>query len=54
MQPPVQPRPLPPVSPTQGDETPTVHTDGRKRGKRKWLFGGFGVFLLLTCGRSGR
>jgi serine/threonine protein kinase len=53
MQPPVQPRPLPPVSPTQGDETPTVHTDGRKRGKRKWLFGGFGVFLLLTASLGG-
>jgi serine/threonine protein kinase len=36
----VPPRPVPPVTPTQGDETPTVHTDSRKRGKRKWLFGG--------------
>ncbi len=36
----------PPVSPTRdlpgpSDDTPTVHTD-RKRGKRRWLFGGFG------------
>ena len=47
-----QPRPVPPVSPTldPGDETPTQHTDSPKqaRGKRKWLFGGFGVFLVLT------
>jgi serine/threonine protein kinase len=42
----VPPRPMPPVSPTPADETPTVQTDGDKRAKRKW-FGGFGVFLLL-------
>jgi serine/threonine protein kinase len=37
----VPPRPVPPTTPTQGDETPTVHTGGRtKRGKRKWPFGG--------------
>jgi tRNA A-37 threonylcarbamoyl transferase component Bud32 len=52
-----QPRPVPPVSPTRdpADETPTVHTDGPKqqRGKRKWLFGGFGVFLLLTAALGG-
>jgi eukaryotic-like serine/threonine-protein kinase len=48
-----QPRPVPPVTPTQGDETPTVHTGGRKRGKRRWLFGGFGVFLLLTASLGG-
>jgi serine/threonine protein kinase len=49
-----QPRPVPPVSPTldPGDETPTQHTDSPKqpRGKRKWLFGGFGVFLMLLLG----
>ncbi|GGL03567.1 hypothetical protein GCM10012284_42670 [Mangrovihabitans endophyticus] len=28
-------------SPGQHDETPTVHTGGGKRGRRKWLFGGF-------------
>ncbi|MFB9691517.1 serine/threonine-protein kinase [Amorphoplanes digitatis] len=54
---PLDPRPRPPVSPTrdvQGeDETPTVHTDPRKRGKRKWLFGGFGVFLLLAASVGG-
>jgi serine/threonine protein kinase len=52
-----QPRPVPPVSPTRdpSDETPTVHTDGPKqhRGKRKWLFGGFGVFLLLAAALGG-
>jgi tRNA A-37 threonylcarbamoyl transferase component Bud32 len=52
------PRPRPPVSPTHevhgGDETPTVHTtDPRKRGKRRWLFGGFGVFLLLAASVGG-
>jgi len=46
---PPMPQPLPSVTPNQGDETPTVHTDDRKRGKRKWLFGGFGVFLLLIA-----
>ncbi|MEU7903321.1 serine/threonine-protein kinase [Actinoplanes sp. NPDC049118] len=54
---PLDPRPRPPVSPTRdvhgGDETPTVHTDGRKRGKRKWLFGGFGVCLLLAASVGG-
>lgn len=48
-----QPRPVPPVTPTQGDETPTVHTGDRKRGKRKWLFGGFGILLLLIAGLGG-
>jgi tRNA A-37 threonylcarbamoyl transferase component Bud32 len=51
------PRPVPPVSPTRevhgADETPTVHTEGRKRGKRRWLFGGFGVFLLLAASIGG-
>ena len=47
----------PPVSPTRhlsgpADDTPTVHTD-RKRGKRKWLFGGFGVAVLLAAGAVG-
>ena len=39
----LDPRPLPPTSPTRSpghDETPTVHTQGRKRGRRKWPFGG--------------
>jgi serine/threonine protein kinase len=49
----VPPRPVPGVTPTQGDETPTVHTDPPKRTRRKWLFGGFGVFLLLTASLSG-
>jgi len=51
-----QPRPVPPVSPTldPGDETPTVHTDPKQpRGKRKWLFGGFGVVLLLAASLGG-
>jgi tRNA A-37 threonylcarbamoyl transferase component Bud32 len=62
--PPASPRPpgpdprlTPPVSPTREthipDETPTVHTQGRKRSKRKWLFGGFGVFLLLAATAGG-
>ncbi|GAA0811732.1 serine/threonine-protein kinase [Spirilliplanes yamanashiensis] len=47
----------PPVSPTRdlpgpADDTPTVHT-ARKRGKRKWLFGGFGAALLLAAGAAG-
>jgi tRNA A-37 threonylcarbamoyl transferase component Bud32 len=54
---PPNPRPRPPVSPTREvhtpDETPTVHTDGRKRGKRRWLFGGFGVLLLLAATAGG-
>jgi len=54
---PPDPRPVPPVSPTRevhaADETPTVHTEGRKRTKRKWLFGGFGVFLLLATSMGG-
>jgi serine/threonine protein kinase len=53
---PPDPRPRPPVSPTREvhpDETPTVHTEGRKRNKRKWLFGGFGVFLLLAASVGG-
>jgi len=51
-----EPRPVPPVSPTldPSDETPTVHTDQKQpRGKRKWLFGGFGVLLLLTASLGG-
>jgi hypothetical protein len=31
------PRPVPPVSPTRGDETPTVNTEARR--KRKWFRG---------------
>ncbi len=54
---PLDPRPVPPVSPTRDvhvpDETPTVHTQGRKRAKRRWLFGGFGVFLLLGASVGG-
>jgi serine/threonine protein kinase len=54
---PPDPRPVPPVSPTRdvhvADETPTVHTEGRKRAKRKWLFGGFGVFLLVATSLGG-
>jgi serine/threonine protein kinase len=54
---PRDPRPVPPVSHTREvhapDETPTVHTEGRKRTKRKWLFGGFGVFLLLAASVGG-
>jgi serine/threonine protein kinase len=41
----VPPRPVLPVLPARGDETPTVSSDLPKRGKRKWLFGGFGTFL---------
>ncbi|MFI7596738.1 serine/threonine-protein kinase [Actinoplanes sp. NPDC049681] len=52
-----QPRPVPPVTPTRDaagpDETPTVHTENPKRGKRRWLFGGFGVFLLLATALGG-
>jgi serine/threonine protein kinase len=47
------PRPVPPVTPTRGDETPTVNTDGARRSRRKWLFGGFGVFLLLVASLGG-
>jgi tRNA A-37 threonylcarbamoyl transferase component Bud32 len=54
---PRDPRPVPPVSQTRevhgADETPTVHTQGRKRSKRRWLFGGFGVFLLLAASLGG-
>ena len=54
---PRDPRPVPPVSPTRevhdSDETPTVHTEGRKRTKRKWLFGGFGMLLLVAASLSG-
>ena len=53
---PPDPRPVPPVSHTREvhpDETPTVHTGSRKRTKRKWLFGGFGVFLLLLASLGG-
>jgi len=49
----VPPRPVAPVLPAHGDETPTVRNDLPKRGKRKWLFGGFGVFLLLTASLGG-
>jgi serine/threonine protein kinase len=47
------PRPVPPATPTRGDETPTVNTDGARRSRRKWLFGGFGVFLLLVASLGG-
>ncbi|WP_425440174.1 serine/threonine-protein kinase [Pseudosporangium ferrugineum] len=52
------PRPVPPVTPTRDtssgtDETPTVHTENPKRGKRRWLFGGFGVFLMLATAVGG-
>ncbi|MGW4942325.1 serine/threonine-protein kinase [Actinoplanes sp. NPDC004185] len=54
---PRNPRPVPPVSPTRevhgADETPTVHTEGRKRAKRKWLFGGFGVLMLVATSLGG-
>jgi tRNA A-37 threonylcarbamoyl transferase component Bud32 len=54
---PRDPRPIPPVSSTREvhgpDETPTVHTEGRKRAKRRWLFGGFGAFLLLAAVAGG-
>ncbi len=48
------PRIHPPVSPTRDlpDDTPTVNTD-RKRGKRRWLFGGFGAALVLALGAGG-
>ena len=47
------PRPVPPVSPTHGiphgsDDTPTVNTDRPRRGKRRWLFGGFGALLMVA------
>ncbi|MFI5493358.1 serine/threonine-protein kinase [Actinoplanes sp. NPDC051859] len=50
-----QPRPLPPVTPTRdtADETPTVHTENPKRSKRRWLFGGFGVSLLIGASMGG-
>jgi serine/threonine protein kinase len=48
-----QPRPIPPVSQTQSDDTPTVHTEGRRRGKRRWFLGGFGVLLLLSASLGG-
>jgi serine/threonine protein kinase len=49
------PRPVPPASPTRdlpppGDDTPTVHTTDRRRGKRRWFFGGFSALLLFTAG----
>jgi tRNA A-37 threonylcarbamoyl transferase component Bud32 len=54
---PPDPRPVPPVTPTRdvhsSDETPTVHTEGRKRGRRRWLFGGFGAFLLVAASLGG-
>jgi serine/threonine protein kinase len=46
------PRPVPPVQQTRSDETPTVHTE-RKRAKRKWFLGGFGLFLVLTASLGG-
>jgi hypothetical protein len=49
----IPPRPVAPMLPTHGDETPTVRNNLPKRGKRKWLFGGFGVFLLLTASLGG-
>ncbi|MFI5932436.1 serine/threonine-protein kinase [Actinoplanes sp. NPDC051494] len=55
-QPSPQPRPVPPVTPTRdtADETPTVHTENpAKRGKRKWLFGGFGALLLVAASGGG-
>ncbi|MFG1605857.1 serine/threonine-protein kinase [Actinoplanes sp. NPDC049265] len=45
-----EPRPIPPASQTQPDETPTVHTE---RKKRKWFLGGFGVFLLVAAALTG-
>ncbi|WP_232234528.1 serine/threonine-protein kinase [Actinoplanes sp. N902-109] len=50
-----RPRPVPPVTPTRDahDETPTVNTGNPKRGKRKWLFGGFGVVLLTAAAVAG-
>lgn len=49
------PRPIPPVTPTQPvDETPTVHTENpAKRSKRRWLFGGFGAFLVTAATLGG-
>ncbi len=35
-----RPRPVPPTTPTRDDETPPVHTRGRKGFVRKWFFGG--------------
>jgi serine/threonine protein kinase len=45
-----EPRPIPPAGQTQPDETPTVHTE---RKKRKWFLGGFGVFLLVAASLAG-
>jgi serine/threonine protein kinase len=45
-----EPRPVPPTSQTQPDETPTVHT---QRKKRKWFLGGFGVFVLVAASLAG-
>jgi serine/threonine protein kinase len=54
---PPPPRPVPPVTTTHGDDTPTVSTDRStevvKRGKRKWLFGGFGAWLLIVASLGG-
>ncbi|MEV7621922.1 serine/threonine-protein kinase [Actinoplanes sp. NPDC089786] len=44
------PRPVPPTSQTQPDETPTVNTE---RKKRRWFLGGFGVFLLVAVALAG-
>ncbi|RZU50661.1 protein kinase-like protein [Krasilnikovia cinnamomea] len=54
-EPSAQPRPIPPASPTRDlpDETPTEKTSGSKRARRKWLFGGFGLFLLLMGPATG-
>jgi hypothetical protein len=44
------PRPVPPVHPTRSDETPTIHT---QRKKRRWFLGGFGAFLLVAGSLGG-
>jgi serine/threonine protein kinase len=52
----VPPRPVSPVlpvSPTRGDETPTVSSELPKRSRRKWLFGGFSLFMLFTAALGG-
>ena len=55
---PPDPRPVPPVSPTRevhaADETPRPCTPrAASARKRKWLFGGFGVLLLLATSLGG-
>ncbi|HET9516447.1 MAG TPA: serine/threonine-protein kinase [Actinoplanes sp.] len=49
------PRPVPPAAVTRAlpqgvDETPTVHTAERRRGKRRWFLGGLGALLVLAAG----